>query len=140
MKSKCFKILVAIALCFAVAAPVASATDAEYPYFLFMLTDGSSRTLASENLVITFSEGQVVAVNDTENVKIDAASVNYACFASSQSALQTIEAEQQGQVELYSLDGVYVGAYATVSEALQSAGQGVYVLKSKTTTVKIAVQ
>ena len=117
------------------------ATD--YPYLAFQMADGTVQTVAVAQLVLTVSNGQLVATN-TEGTKSFTLTNLSKMYFSSQ-AVTGIEAintsgsadESQLQAEVFDLSGKRVASGRLLEMQLP---RGIYVVKTMKGTKKISIK
>ena len=94
----------------------------DYPYLTFQISDGTTKTVSVESLVITFNNGQMVATSGTDSQTISLSQLSKMFFSLSSDATAISElkaADVDGAV--YNLSGVRV----------KKAQKGVYILNGK---------
>ena len=122
------------------AGAVANASD--YDYLTFETTSGAVQSVAVESLVMTFEDGRLVARNGETEVSFAVADLSMMYFTSATTSINPLQAvsDEQGVV-VYSVSGVCLGRYESVSQAKESLTvSGVYIMKSGSSTVKMVVR
>ena len=120
--------------------------DGEFPYLTFVGSDGTVTSLGVESLEMTVTEdGNLVAVNGDGSKTFTLTSLAKMYFSlsdeSTASGITMAEAEgTTGEVEVFTLTGISLGKFADSAKAKASLEQGVYILKSKSETLKITVR
>ena len=130
-------------LIIAAAAVVETAQAYDYPYLTLQKTDGTEQSVAVEQLKLTFSNGQLVLSNGDGTATISLSNLSKMYFTTSATAgisTQITEATDEGPVEVYTLSCMSMGCFESVAEAKKQLKAGVYVMKSKTRTLKITVR
>ena len=125
-----------------------SPTRAEdYPYLMFQTTDGSTTAMAASELTITFSDGKLTVTNaeSTQTLTLTDLSKMYFSTTDNANGIEDVNADgltnlNQGPVEVFTLTGISIGKYDTLQQAKSSLSQGIYVVKSASRTLKIAVK
>lgn len=113
----------------------------DYPYLTFQSQDGTEHSMAVESLVLTVADGQLTLTNDETTLVLTLNDLAKMFFADSPTGIVDVESNAvQGAVDVYSLSGQRVGRFASADEAKTTLGSGVYVVKSKSVTQKIAIQ
>lgn len=128
-------------LLFIAASLTANAYD--YPYLAFEKSDGTVTTVAVESLTMTVSGGQLVATNGDGSLSFTLSELSKMYFSSTPTGISDVAAAGEEEVEVFSVSGMSLGKYATASDATRACKtmkQGIYVLKSKSNVLKIAVK
>ena len=114
----------------------------DYTYLAFRCNDGTEISLSVSNLKITFSNGQLVAVNSETNQTFSLSDLNKMYFTNS--AITNIEevlpTDLDTEVEIFTTSGVIKGRYNNLYQARQTLSKGVYIVKQSEKTYKIAVK
>lgn len=133
---------------------ILGAKAGDYDYLVLVSQpSGSAATLssiASNGLTITFANGNIVltpAEGDVKSLPIDELQMMYFSDTAEggeivtptliQEALAEMESEA---VDVYGTDGSYCGRYDNLKAAQDALQRGVYLVKNKEKTVKIAVK
>ena len=119
--------------------------DGEFPYLTFVASDGTVTSLGVESLEMTVTEdGNLVAVNSDGSKTFTLTSLAKMYFStgdeSTASGITMAEAEGTEEVEVFSLTGIFLGKFTNSAKAKESLEHGVYILKSKSQTLKITVR
>ncbi len=117
----------------------ASAMAYDYPYMSFETVAGSQKTVSVENLSITVSNGKLVATNAEGKEEFDLSQLASMQFAENMSSVETVISESE-EVEAFTMLGVSCGKFANAVEAENNLRPGLYILKSVSKTIKIAVK
>ena len=116
----------------------------DYQYLTFLNNNGTEQSVVATELVITFSNGNMIATDNSGKVTTIALSdLNKMYFSASTTAIESTEAEDEtkdSEVEVYSLTGTPVGKFENMKQAKATLQKGIYVVKSSSQTIKIAVQ
>ncbi len=120
--------------------PVAHADS--YPYLTFQKSDGTTVSMESASLVMTFSDGKLIASNGTDSQELTVADLSKMYFSETgATGIQDVEvADADGEVEVFSLQGVSYGKFSTVQSFLNTAEPGVYIVKVNGKSQKIMVR
>ena len=114
----------------------------DYTYLAFRCNDGTEISLSVSNLKITFSNGQLVAVNSETNQTFSLSDLNKMYFTNS--AITNIEeflpTDFDSEVEIFTTSGVSKGRFDNPNQAIQTLTKGVYIVKQSEKTYKIAVK
>ncbi len=120
--------------------PVAHADS--YPYLTFQKSDGTTVSMESASLVMTFSDGKLIASNGTDSQELTVADLSKMYFSESgATGIQDVDvADADGEAEVFSLQGVSYGKFSTVQSFLNTAEPGVYIVKVNGKSQKIMVR
>lgn len=112
----------------------------ENTHMLFRSSDGIVQSIPAENLVMTFSDGQLHAVAGSESIEVPLASLQAMYFGDLSAVALFETGDTFGPVTVYTTDGMTRGAYDSLSNAHASLPRGLYIVKdTKGSTRKIAV-
>lgn len=111
----------------------------EYPYLNFKTADGTVQTMTVDGMTIEFSGGSMLVSNDEGSRTFTLTAMDKMYFSSS-SGLAELLSDTEQQVDVYNDAGVLLGRFADARLALDSLERGIYVLKGRTVTLKIAVK
>lgn len=112
----------------------------EYPYMIFQTTDGTIHAMAVESLSMEISNGQLVASNNEESKTFTLTDLSRMFFCTDSTGIEEVFSDDAGEVTVFTVMGVFVGKYPNANEAVKALNGGVYLLKTKYNTIKIAVQ
>ncbi len=120
--------------------PVAHADS--YPYLTFQKSDGTTVSMESASLVMTFSDGKLIASNGTDSQELTVADLSKMYFSESgATGIQDVDvSDADGEAEVFSLQGVSYGKFSTVQSFLNTAEPGVYIVKVNGKSQKIMVR
>lgn len=112
----------------------------DYPYLVVQSADGTTKSIAVESLVLTFQNGQLVASNGDGTQSFTLTDLNKMYFTSSATSISQTAEQEEEPVEVYALSGMFIGRFDSLSTAKASLKQGVYLMKTKGTTKKMAIK
>jgi len=115
----------------------------DYPYLTIQTVDGTEKSVAVESLKLTFSDGKLVVTNSDGTQTFTLSSLSKMFFSASQTAGisdATTTTDADGSAEVYSVGGMFMGQYDSIVKAKESLKPGIYVVKTKTKTLKISVK
>lgn len=136
MKKWTFTLLAAIAL-------QTQAADFTYRYLVVTDAQGNSTSLAAEGLRLTVSNGKLVATNADGTATFTLAQLSSMVFSESDPSTVTAIDVMPGSttpIEAYTVGGMHLGTFASMSQLRSAVGQGVYIIKQNGTTKKITVK
>lgn len=113
----------------------------EYPYLVFQNTEGSTIVMAVESLTITISDGKLIATNTdgTQNILLTDLSKMFFTQTADLSGISNAETENEA-VEVFTTGGLSLGKFQNINTAKTSLKPGLYIMKGKSKTTKIAVK
>jgi hypothetical protein len=113
----------------------------EYPYLVFQNTEGSTIVMAVESLTITISDGKLIATNTdgTQNILLTDLSKMFFTQTADLSGISNAETENEA-VEVFTTGGLSLGKFQDINTAKTSLKPGIYIMKGKSKTTKIAVK
>ena len=130
-------------LALAAACTTATAVRADdYPYLTFESGDGTQISFASSALSITYSDGKLTVNDGTNSQVLEAADLSRMFFSSSEAnAISGVApADGEGSWKAYSLAGIHLGDFTGKASLEEQLPAGVYIVKTKSQTFKIAVK
>lgn len=111
----------------------------EYPYMLIMQKDGTKKTFDAIGLGFAVSDGNLSVISSEAEVSLRLSDLDYMAFTSDISQVSDIIADDC-EIEVFNTGGVFLGHFDTLSQARAAIGAtGVYIVKSKDRTLKIAL-
>lgn len=114
----------------------------EYPYLVFLNTEGTTTAFAVESLTITISEGKLVAKNaeGTQSFSLGDLSKMYFTRQADLTGISDTDTSEDEIVEVFTTGGIKLGKYLNINEAKSSLKPGLYILKSRQKTFKITIK
>ncbi len=119
-----------------------TASAYDYPYLAFETTSGTVQTVSVESLSITISDGNLVVTNGSGTVTFTLSDLSKMYFSDEEqeaSGIQEVETTS-GKVQIFSLTGLAMGTFESLSQARASLRNGVYVVKSNDKSYKINIK
>jgi len=107
-----------------------------YNYLTFVTTDGTATSLSASGLSLTYSNGVLTASDGTTFTVSELAKM----YFSETSGVKEVTTEQDGQMQLFTTSGAYIGTFSSKDEALNGQRPGIYLLKGNGKTIKVAVK
>ena len=121
----------------------AHANDYDYPYLTVKTADGTETSVAVTELVLTVSDGRLLATNGDGTVAFTLSDLSKMYFAGNSSGISTAVTTYpapDGEVEVYTTGGILVGRYDSVATAKSKLRSGIYVMKTSDRTLKTVVR
>lgn len=114
----------------------------EYPYLVFLNTEGTATTLSVESLSITINDGKLVVTNTdgTQTFSLSDLSKMFFTKTTDLTGVNDINTDGMEEVEVFTIGGVKLGKYENIALAKASLKSGLYVIKSSQKTYKIAIK
>ena len=117
------------------------ADDFSYNYLVFTTQEGTEKSVAVENLKLTFVNGQMVIDNGVETQTYDLSSLSKMFFAeNSVDGIVETTIDANEEVDVFTVSGIGMGKFNNVDEAKKSLGRGVYIFKQGSKTNKISIK
>ena len=117
------------------------AGDFSYNYLVFTTQEGTEKSVAVENLKLTFANGQMVIDNGVETQTYDLSSLSKMFFAeNSVDGIVETTIDANEEVDVFTVSGIGMGKFNDVNEAKKSLGRGVYIFKQGSKTNKISIK
>ena len=117
------------------------ADDFSYNYLVFTTQEGTEKSVAVENLKLTFVNGQMVIDNGVETQTYDLSSLSKMFFAeNSVDGIVETTIDAKEEVDVFTVSGIGMGKFNNVNEAKKSLGRGVYIFKQGSKTNKISIK
>ena len=117
------------------------ADDFTYNYLVFTTQEGTEKSVAVENLKLTFVNGQMVVDNGLETQTYDLSSLSKMFFAeNSVDGIVETTIDANEEVDVFTVSGIGMGKFNNVNEAKKSLGRGVYIFKQGSKTNKISIK
>mgnify|MGYP007069941866 CR=1 FL=1 len=115
--------------------------DTTYQYLTF-LTSTSSVSMSIDDLQLTISGSQLVAVNAQETRQFQLTDLQKMYFSGEivVTSIQQLPVGSEGAVVVYAIDGQQLGQYDTMTDAIRQLHQGQYVIVQNGQTQKILVK
>jgi hypothetical protein len=116
-----------------------ASADNTYGYLTFQKSDGVEQSVSVEGLKMTFSSGQVVVSSGSSTATFNLSDLSKMYFSDTATGIETVSADASGDatVQAWTLSGVSLGSFSSLSEARQKLSKGVYIVKQGEKTFKI---
>lgn len=109
----------------------------DYPYLTFEAVDGSKTSVSVNSLTLTVKDGKLTAGDKTFSLS----ELSKMYFSMEEATgIENVVSSIEGTVEVFNLRGISMGKYNSMNEAAASLKTGVYVIKSKSKTIKVSVK
>lgn len=110
----------------------------DYAWLTFHLADDTELSVASENLSITYGDGELLLSSSSVNQTIPVANVRSMKFTSSSSGVELIGVDSAADVhEFFTISGSKAGRFSSLEAARESLPSGVYLVFTGGKTHKI---
>ena len=110
---------------------------ADLKYLVFQSYDGTETSVDTENLIITFGDDYLKTNKD---VQLPLAQLNKMFFSDTVGINDILADEADGEVRVFLPSGVECGTFHNASIARASLHPGVYILKSRSKSVKVIIK
>ncbi len=130
-------------LCLIFAILCLAGVQAASPWLKISQKDGVSREFTADGLTISVSNGMLIVTSGSEQTSLALESLESMEFTGDETGISGITNDDlTGPVEIYATSGILLNTCNTLDEARESlAGKtGVYLLKTKSQTLKITVR
>ena len=113
----------------------------EYPYLVFQNAEGATTAMAVEQLTITISDGKLIVTNadGSQTFQLTDLSKMYFTQTADLTGISSTESDNEA-VEVFTTGGLSLGKFQDINTAKTSLQPGLYIMKSKSKTTKIAVR
>lgn len=111
--------------------------ETAFPWLTFTLTDNSEVQVPSENLKMTYSDGELHLASATVDRTLPLASLKSMRFDSTPSGAAQLKADCGAKVEVYDSAGLPIGTVSSLEEAEKSMPHGLYIIRSGETVRKV---
>jgi len=120
---------------------ISTAQAYDFPYLTFQTASGTTTTVAVEGMTITVADGQLVVQNaeGTQTFTLSTLSKMFFTDASDATGITDTPAANE-PVQVFTTGGLSMGTFDSLDKAKAALKPGVYVIKSKSKTFKIAVR
>ncbi len=112
----------------------------EYPYLIIQKNDGNTVDIETASATLEFAGSHLVVADVNGTQSYDLTSLNVMYFSTESSSITATELDGVGDVELYSVSGVSCGKFPDIAAAVKALDAGIYLVKGKSRTIKIAVR
>ena len=109
----------------------------DYPYLTFETADGTKTSVSVSSLTLSISDGKLTAGDKTFNLT-DLSKMYFSTtdVTGIEKVIETVE----GEVEVFNLRGISMGKFESMRSAASALKTGIYVIKSKSKTLKVSVK
>jgi len=114
----------------------------DYPYLSFQTTEGTVQSVSVNELIITFSNGQLVLTNTDGSQTFSLSDLSYMFFSKEQNTtgVTRIEDVSNQTVEVFTLNGLVIGRFESLQKAKAELKPGLYLIKSNGKTQKVVIR
>lgn len=129
-------------------ATAVQADDFTYKYLVMTDSEGTMTSLGVDELVITFADGQLTAVNADGTRTLTLATLSTMFFSETAKGTDAIDETTTGigfpdpdrPVEIFTLGGLSRGTFSCLDKAREALPSGIYILKQNGTTTKTIIR
>lgn len=123
-------------------ASILQAKAYDYPYLVFLNSEGTATFLAVESLSITINDGKLVATNADGSQTFSLSDLSKMFFSKTTeiTGINDINTNGSQEVEVFTTGGVKLGKFESITSAKTSLKPGIYVIKNSQKTYRIAVK
>lgn len=116
--------------------------DNKYGYLTFQNSDGTTVSMPVGSLTMTFSDGKLIATNGTVTKELTLEDLGNMYFSTDNvTGIKDVSiTDADGEVEAFSMQGVSLGKFASLTSLKDKLPSGVYVVKSKGKTQKTTIR
>lgn len=120
---------------------VTSVDAEEYQYLSFQESNGNVVSFGIESLTMSISNGKLLVENSDESRTFELCSLSKMFFATDASGINELETVANGgKKQVYTVSGVYVGSFDSLSDVGTKLGKGMYLVKDNNNTTKIVLR
>jgi hypothetical protein len=114
----------------------------DYPYLVFLNSEGTATFFAVESLSITINDGKLVATNADGSQTFSLSDLSKMFFSKTTeiTGINDINTNGSQEVEVFTTGGVKLGKFESITSAKTSLKPGIYVIKNSQKTYRIAVK
>ena len=109
----------------------------DFPWLSFKMKDASEITVAADNLVMNYSDGNLVLTSGNVNETLPVADIASLSFTNQPAGVEEIVATLSESATYYTLGGVNVGEFASADDARRELPSGTYIAKSASKSFKV---
>lgn len=115
--------------------------ETTFPFLTFLTQNGNSTTMSVTSLSMTVSGSTLSVTNAEETKSFQLADLVKMYFSNSSTGISDISSDTESQkVDVYTMNGIHVGQFASQTEAMKALTKGVYIIKSNKKSIQVAVQ
>ena len=114
----------------------------EYPYLSFQTSEGTVQSVSVNELIITFSNGQLMLTNTDGSQTISLSDISNMFFSkeTNTTGVTRIEDVSNQAVEVFTINGQALGRFESMQKAKAELKPGLYLMKSNGKTQKIVIR
>lgn len=110
-----------------------------YSYLTFATAKGE-QSMKADGLVITFTDGKLIAKNAGETAEFNIGDVSKFYFSETPTDISKAFVSDSKEVIVYNVSGQYVGKFRSFDSLETQLPKGIYVVKDKAATHKMIVK
>ena len=114
----------------------------DYPYLSFQTSEGTVQSVAVNELIITFSNGQLVLTNTDGSQTISLSDLSYMFFSkeANTAGVTRIGDATNQTVEVFTVNGLALGRFESIQKAKTELKPGFYLMKSNGKTQQVVIR
>jgi hypothetical protein len=114
----------------------------DYPYLSFQTSEGTVQSVSVNELIITFSNGQLVLTNTDGDQTISLSDLSYMFFSkeANTAGVTRIGDATNQTVEVFTVNGLALGRFESIQKAKAELKPGLYLMKSNGKTQKVVIR
>ncbi len=120
-----------------------TASAYDFPYLTFKTQSGTAQSVSVESLSLSISDGKLIASYNGGSAEFTLSDLSEMYFSEtnegSTTGISQVETTD-GEVQIFSLTGVNMGTFSSLSKARAALKNGVYVVKTNTRSFKINIK
>lgn len=110
----------------------------EYSRLTFTLVDNTELSVASENLSINYSNGELYLTSNTVDQVIPVENIRSMKFTNLTSDIDNLAEEKAiGEKDFFTISGSKVGTFGSIDEAREKLPSGIYLISDGSNTLKV---
>ncbi len=112
----------------------------DYDYLIVQKADGTKQSFTAVGLKLTFENGNLVATSGGSSATFSLADLQKMFFSSEPAGIKELTDDANQAVVVYTASGQAVGQYQNLKEAQSRMQRGLYIVKTASGTIKVAVK
>lgn len=118
---------------------ITAARAVDYPYMLFINTEGVKTAMRVEGLTMNVNGNSLQVTNSSDGTSFVLAELATMVFSTDETPIENV-IDGESPISVYSVTGVSFGQFESLHEAVKTLAPGSYVISNGKTTQTIIVQ